>query len=589
MTMDHVSQIRQKIDIVSFISEYIPLKKLGRNFKANCPFHNEKTPSFVVSPERQIWHCFGCGKGGDCFTFLIEYEKLEFPEALRILAKKTGVELKEYKGQKEAFSKKEIIYQLNKKTMEYYNYILLNLPAGKKALDYLIQQRKIKPEVIKTFMLGFAPASGSALTDYLISKKGYNKENLIDAGLVNFRNGKISDFFVNRLIFPLFDHRDNVIGFSGRILVASSEISKYVNTRETLVYHKGDVFFGLNIAKDRIKKEEFAIIMEGEFDVISSFEEGISNAVAVKGTALTENQVNLISRFAPRVALCFDGDKAGEAAIKRSLPALEKKGLTTNIVVISNGKDPDESIKNDPYGFKNAIKDQINVYDYLIFKVLQTYDIKTADGKKKIGDEILPLISNIENEIVKEHYLKKLANELEISLESITKQLQKAKQRVYTAPILSHQKSQKDRKEVLEEYLISLLVQLENPKEILSLIKEKLNESMFGILSLGKIWNHLLDFNKYETVNDKKFVEFLPAELLPTFDICFLSPLPKFTTKEEYKNEIVKSAEELRLLYIKNRIKEIGSEIKNKEKEGKLEELEELQEQFKSLTLMLQE
>src|SRR5581483_10477767 len=250
--MDQAARIREKIDLVTLISEYIPLKKMGRNFKTNCPFHNEKSPSFVVSPERQIWHCFGCGKGGDCFTFLMEYENLEFIEALKTLGKRAGIEVE--------------------------------LSATEKGIE--------------TFQLGFAPSTSNSLSNYLMQKKGHKSQDLVDAGLSSLRNGRVMDFFFNRIMFPLFDHRDNIIGFSGRTLDESSTSSKYVNTRETLVYHKGDVFFGLNSAKDEIKKEQTAIIMEGEFDVISAFMEGVGNAIAVKGTSLTENQVQLISRFA---------------------------------------------------------------------------------------------------------------------------------------------------------------------------------------------------------------------------------------------------------------------------------------------------
>ncbi|MCL5432485.1 MAG: DNA primase, partial [Patescibacteria group bacterium] len=359
--MDQVSQVREKIDIVQLISEYVPLKKAGRNFKANCPFHGEKTPSFVVSPERQIWHCFGCGKGGDCFTFLMEYESLEFPEALRILAKRVGIEIQSTHFEAGLTTKKEKIYRLNRLSLEFYHYLLTKHNVGKKALSYLIEKRKINEKIIDSFSLGFAPRVGNALVKFLIDKKKYDKEDLNEAGLMSFRRGGIFDFFAGRIIFPLFDHRDNVIGFSGRVLEdQSAQISsKYINTRETLVYHKGDVFFGLNVAKDEIKKQGRVIVMEGELDVISSVQEGIKNVIAVKGTALTENQAQLISRFAGKVSLCFDRDKAGIDAVKRSVPVLEKKGLTITVVQVPNGKDPDESIKENAFEFKNAMKNDI--------------------------------------------------------------------------------------------------------------------------------------------------------------------------------------------------------------------------------------
>lgn len=588
--MDQVQQIRDKIDIVSLISEYLHLKKMGRNFKTPCPFHNEKTPSFVVSPERQIWHCFGCQKGGDAYTFLMEYENLEFVEALRILAKKAGIQIEEYSGIKsEASSKKEKIYNLNHKALDFYHYILTSHNAGKKALDYLLK-RGIKEQTINTFKLGFAPSSGRTLSDYLLNKKGYKKEDILDAGLSTYRNTRIFDFFINRIIFPLSDHRDNIIGFSGRILDANSAYgaSKYVNTRETLVYHKGEVFFGLNIAKEKIKRENQAIILEGELDVISCFQEGITNVVAVKGTALTESQVNLISRFTQKVSLCFDTDSAGQDAIKRSLSVLEKKGITTTVIAIQNGKDPDEAIKNDAFVFKKAVKNDIDIYDFLISKALSVFDNKTAIGKKKIGDEILPFIYRIENEIVREHYLKKISKELDTTYESITKQVEKLNKKDAGNKVSLSPQNKKTRKEILEEYLLSLIVQYENPKLVLEKVAKILSDFMLDVLSYQKILSNLfLFFKENDNFEGNKFLHMLPAELLSSFDTCFLYPLPKFTDNEKYREEVIKIAQEIKILYLKNKIKEISEQIKNKEKKEELEDLEKLQEEFDRTTSLL--
>ncbi|MEX2012831.1 MAG: DNA primase, partial [Candidatus Levyibacteriota bacterium] len=333
--MDDVSRVREKIDIVSFISEYIPLKKAGRNFKAPCPFHNEKSPSFVVSPERQIWHCFGCGKGGDVFTFLMEYDNMEFVEALRTLAKKAGIPLAEGGFDSGVSSKKEKIYQINKLTLDFYQYLLTKHNVGKIALEYLLKERKLTPAIMNTFSLGFSPKVGNALCNYLINKKKYKREDLIEAGLATYQNSRLVDFFRGRIMFPLFDHRDNVVGFAARVLKTQNiEGSKYINSRETLVYHKGELFFGLNIAKEEIKREQQAIVVEGELDAISCFMQGVKNVVAIKGTALTEKQAVLIGRFSPKVTLCLDMDSAGFEATKRSLPILEKAGLTTTVIVL---------------------------------------------------------------------------------------------------------------------------------------------------------------------------------------------------------------------------------------------------------------
>ena len=419
--MDQASRVREKIDIVALISEYIPLKKMGRNFTTICPFHSENTPSFVVSPERQIWHCFGCGKGGDAFTFLMEYENLEFVEALRILGKKVGVEIKTY-GLPSS-SKKELIYSLNKLAAEYYNFVLTKHSAGKTALEYLTKYRKLTDRLINTFNIGFSPSGGDDLSKYLINKKKFNKNDLIEAGLSFQKEGRLLDFFRGRIIFPLIDHRENIVGFSGRTITDKDFGPKYINTRDTLTYHKGSMFFGLNLAKDEIKKEGFSIVMEGEFDIISAYKEGIRNAVALKGTALTEPQALLLSRFAPKTALCLDQDSAGILAMKRSIPVLEKRGLVISVIVPGE-KDPDEAIKKNPSAFKRAIKNDIEIYDFFISKLISENDINTAGGKKAVTDEILPLVSAIQNEIVKEHYLKKLSKDLDTSYESIVRQLE---------------------------------------------------------------------------------------------------------------------------------------------------------------------
>ncbi|HZJ18538.1 MAG TPA: DNA primase, partial [Patescibacteria group bacterium] len=495
--MDQVAIIREKIDIVSLISEFITLKKAGRNFKANCPFHNEKSPSFVVSPERQIWHCFGCQKGGDALSFLMEYEHIEFPEALRILGKKVGVEIKEVFGSP-TFSQKEKIFQINKQAAKFYNYILTKHIIGKKSLNYLTQKRNISDKLIETYQLGFSPVAGNALTNYLIDKKKYNKNDLLDAGISFTREGRIFDFFKGRIMFPLMNQHGNVVGFSGRILednVSSFSGPKYINTRDTIVYHKGSQFFGLNNAKEEIKNKQQAILVEGEFDVISAFKEGIRNVIAVKGTALTENQVAILSRFTPKVSLCLDVDSAGFEAVKRSLLVLEKRGLLTT-VIIPNGKDPDEAIKNDSLEFKKAIKNDIGVYDYLIEKALVAVNKKEALGKRKITDELLPFVAQISNEVLKEHYLKKISEEIDTSYESLNKEVEKLQSGKKTNEILSPKKEKRTRREVLEEYLVALIIQAEDISYVLESDLKNFEKYKFITLSYKKIIDNLINFSK---------------------------------------------------------------------------------------------
>jgi DNA primase len=580
--MDEVSQIRDKIDIVALISEYITLKKAGRNFKAPCPFHNEKSPSFVVSPERQIWHCFGCQKGGDVYTFLMEYERLEFPEALRTLAKRVGIPLTGRGQQSGLSSQKERLYQINGVAKEYYHYVLLKHPAGKHALDYLTK-RGIKQQLIETFMLGFSPM-GNALTKYLLSKKKFSREDLVDAGLAFQRDGDTVDFFRGRLMFPLVDHRDNVVGFAGRTLDPEATTSKYINTRETLIYHKGEQFYGLNVTKDAIRREEQAIILEGEIDLLSCFEHGIGNVVAVKGTALTEAQVALLARFAKKITFCFDGDKAGQNAIKRSLAIVEKKGLTPTVIEIPGAKDPDEILQDNPGLFKKAVRSDVNIYDYLFAKILAAVDKDTVEGKKEVTDEFLPVIATIKNEIVKEHYLKKLSNELDTSYESIVRELGKLQQPRPVQQKEEQPKQKRNKEEILEEYLLALIVQSHSPKKSLQQTMEILSDVMPKDRAYHKIMDHLLShFEKQDHLDGKNFSTSLPKELVTTFDTGFLVSLPQFLDEKQEEAELQKISYQLRRIYIQKRLKELAIKMQQKENEGDTEAVASLQKTYSAL------
>ena len=552
--MDEASQIRDKVDIVSLISEYIPLKKMGRNFKTNCPFHNEKSPSFVVSPERQIWHCFGCGKGGDIFSFLMEYENMEFPESLRVLAQKAGIQLKQSNFKAGQSFQKEKIYEINKHALKFYTFILLKHKAGERARDYLLKKRGLNKNILNTFNIGFAPGTNNALTNYLKVKKKYNSSDLIAAGVSIEINGRLLDFFRGRIIFPLFDHRGNVTGFSGRSL-NETDMPKYINTKDTPVYHKGTMFFGLNLAKEEIKSKENVIIVEGEFDVIALFMEGVTNSVAIKGTALTESQVSLISRFTPKVTLCLDQDSAGFEATKRSLEILEKKELTINVLEIKNGKDPDESIKNDPSAFKKELKANISVYDFLISKLTQEKNLN-IESKKNITDTLIPIFSKISNEIVKEHYIKKLSSILNISYESLSREMEKVEKKKEEEKITIVKKEKKPRRMVLEEYLIALIVQAKNTKDLLGEINKTLSDYEFEVKSYKQVIEALEEYlKKHELFDSKKFANYLPSESVSSFDFAFIYPIPKFESEQKYLGEVEKILKELVSFDTKDKLK----------------------------------
>ncbi|RJQ27527.1 DNA primase [Candidatus Parcubacteria bacterium] len=585
--MDDLEKIKSKIDIVDLITEHIPLKKLGRNFKTVCPFHSEKTPSFVVSPERQIWHCFGCGKGGDIFGFLIEYDKIDFSEALKYLANKAGIKLTTSVFRNDREKKKENIYTLNTLAANFYNYLLLNHPAGKLALKYLTEERKIPQELVKKFNLGYAPNKDNALVKYLTQKKGYKEEEILDAGLaVKKYSNESFDFFRHRIIFPLEDSRQNIIAFSGRILGSENQSPKYINTRETLVYQKRDTLFGLSLAREEIKKQNTVIVVEGEFDVISSFKEGIKNIVAVKGTSLTESQIKLLKRYAPKILFCFDADPAGTEAQRRSIKMIEEEGVLAGVIIPPEGKDPDEIIKTNPLLFKKAIKQNINIYDFIIDSALKNVsNTKTMEEKREVLDKTLPFLVSIENEVIKEHYLKKLAQNLDASFEAIAKQAEKLKSGVRKNPSQGQNgKNNISREDLLTGYLLSLLIQSPKPKKHLTIIISSLENIQLPNPGQNRLLNMLKEYIESEnTFAPNEFVKTLPTELIDIFDKYYLFPLP-ILDEEKYGLEIEKATKELKHISLKTKLKEISGKIKEKENLGQEEEVEALRKEFDNLT-----
>ncbi len=578
--MDDVAKVKQKTDIVALVESYIPLKKAGRNFKSNCPFHSEKSASFVVSPDRQIWHCFGCQKGGDIFTFVEEYEKTTFGDALKFLAQKAGIKLTMSEARTEADRKRDLIYTLNSLAAQYYAYILFSHKAGEAARKYVLEKRAQPEALLKLFQVGYAPATGYALVEFLTKKKNFNAQDLVDAGLA-FRQGtRIVDFFRNRIMFPITDPRGNIIAFSGRAL-DNNTLPKYVNTKETQLYRKGETVFGLNLARDEIKKEGSVIIMEGEFDVISSHREGIGNTVAVKGTALTPEQIDLLRRYSQKLIFCFDTDSAGTSAQRRSIELIEKAGVVASVIVLPQGKDPDELLSIDPITFKQAVKKDIHIYDFIIDSAVTQYDSSTVQGKRDILEKTVPYLSAIDNEVIKEHYMKKLAEQLGTSPESVAKQVHKEKKEArISATIVKPVKKPRD--DMLPTYLFSLLLSSKNLIEDTRLADIALDSVELTNSSYNKLFTLLKSHVEAANPTLQGFAEGLPAELLESYDTAFIAPLPEFDPKT-LSSEIQKTALEAKKLFIKNRLNSLTQEIETLEKTGNVEQISNLQEEASGL------
>lgn len=582
--MDDVEAVKQKVDISELLGEYITLKRAGKNFKALCPFHGEKTPSFVISPERQIWHCFGCQKGGDVFSFLMEYEKMDFYEALKTLAQRANVKLSGSLYRNEDEKKRDQIFSINSLAMQFYHFLLTRHKTGEVARAYLHKERVVPEALVEKFSIGFAPFASSSLSAYLTQKKGFAKQTLIEAGLATQDRGGLRDFFRGRIIFPIHDARGNIVAFSGRAMGANS-MPKYINTRETLVYKKGETAYGLYFAKDEIKKEGKVIIVEGEFDVISSFKEGIKNVVALKGTALTEPQIKLLKRYADKFLFCFDTDIAGNNAAARSIEMIEKEGVMAGVIIPPEGKDPDELLRENPALFKKAVKNEKNIYEYLIESVSSRENISSAEGKRSIVEKVLPFLSLIENEVVKEHYLKKLSQTIDSSLESLVKQLNKIKfKEVGKSLLTSAPKKAKTREEMVESYLLSLLLQANNLSSMVNAAKLHLDGTTLTTDIFQKIFQKLQEStsaNSNITLQD--FSKLLPPELHQAFDKCCLLPIPEFESDEQYIKEVENVARQAKSLSLKKQIKEISEAIQKLEKEsleGNEEKLLKLRNEF---------
>jgi len=565
-----IEEIKKRIDIVDFISDFISLKKTGRNFKALCPFHQEKTPSFIVSPERQIWHCFGaCNDGGDIIKFLMKWENLTFFEAFSKLAKKAGIQIKKIDFEDKSWEKKKRLLSMNQLAADFFQFVLLKTDYGKKALNYL-SQRKIKKETIKTFNLGYAPLSWDSLFSFLKRKK-YEEEEMLENGLlVRSEKGNFYDRFRGRLIFPIYDPYGNIIAFSGRILGKDDKEAKYINSPETFLYHKRETLFGFHLAKDSIKKQNNVYIVEGEFDMISPYQYGFYNFVAIKGSALTKEQLMILKRYTERITLTLDTDLSGLEAIKRGIQEAEKFDFDVNVVVLDFAKDPDEAIRTNLEKFRNLIKRPIGVYDFLINLTLRKYPEKTAYDKKKISEELIPYISEIKNNIVQSHYIKKVSSLLEVTEQSvqnlIKRNLLNKKRKLEFIPLKKLDNKQ-SHITLVERYLLSLIFQNKSPFVISDSIFSIISPKDFSLPSLEKIAKKFLEFkNNNKEFILKKFVDFLPEELRLVFDEIYLFASLDIDLENK---EIEKILAEIKKNSLKKQIKKIISldDQKNEDKE----------------------
>ena len=408
--MSEIDEVKARLDIVDVIGSYVQLQKAGRSFKAVCPFHSERTPSFFVSPERQSWHCFGaCGEGGDVFSFVMKKEGLEFPEALRLLAERAGVALPERRRAEED-TERERLRQANEAAAQYYHRLLLDSEEARRARRYL-QERGLDQATIQIFQLGYAPAGWETLGRHL-QERGYRQEELLAAGLMIPGERGPRDLFHERILFPIPDVRGRVVGFGGRSLPSEGHTEsqpKYLNTAQAVLFDKGSLLYALDKAKDHIRHQGSAVIVEGYMDVITAHQHGYTNVVASMGTALTERQVRLLKRFARDVVLALDADTAGQEATLRAVEYQEILGGDIRVAVLPPGLDPDQAIRRQPDGWPALLAGAQPLLDYKFQTVATSLEKARPWERSRAVDELLPLVAALGDRIVQAHYVQRLA------------------------------------------------------------------------------------------------------------------------------------------------------------------------------------
>ncbi|MDI3496535.1 MAG: primase [Patescibacteria group bacterium] len=603
--MSEIDDIKAKLNIIDLIREYIPVKAVGANFQALCPFHNEKTPSFVISPDKQIWHCFGCGRGGDIFSFIMEKEGLDFSEALRLLATKAGVELKQYSKQDK--SKLNRLLDIMMLAGKYYAHVL-GSQTGKSAYDYLLK-RGLKAETISDWSLGYAPDTGDSLYNFLRQRPQtgpkYTAAEMEAAGLILKSNRMGSqnpyfDRFRGRIMFPIWDLNNNLVAFTARISPEKENIektAKYINSPQTEIYNKSRILFGLNKAKNAIREENLVVVVEGQMDAISCYNHGIYNVVASSGTALTSAQVALLKRFTKNIALAFDMDTAGQQAADRGIREVLAQEMNVKIITLASGKDPDESLRQNSAEFKEAIKAAQPMLDYYFTKVSTGLNLAELENKVLVRNKMFAMIRLVPNKVEQGYWLKKISEELDFSESDMREEFVKfissshynsydnkeeeTKKTVKAAPILS-------REEMLSELILALVIKF--PQFIPYLFDNLDVDRLYGERNITFYKTLIIYYNKAASFSYEDMKVYLKneEELLKLLDRLLLLGEKEYYNYNvnEAREELIKISQELKRYYFQKKIKGIEKDIANLEKQADFEKekMEELMAGLKNAT-----
>jgi len=582
-------EIKSRLDIVDLIKEYVQLIPAGVNFKAPCPFHNEKTPSFFVSPEKQIWHCFGCGAGGDIFEFVKKIEGLEFPETLRILADKTNVKI-DYNYNPELKNQKTKVLDILQNTVDYYHQLLLKDKDAKVARDYL-KKREIDEKAIEQFNLGYSKDSWDDLLNYLRSKK-FADLDIEAAGLVvkSKKDNKFYDRFRGRLMFPINNIFGQTIGFTARILKKDDQQGKYVNTPQTIAYDKSSVLYNMDLAKMAIKQKNYTILAEGQMDVISSYMAGVQNIIASSGTALTPQQVKIIKRYSENLMIAYDADKAGLKATFRIVDNALVENINIKIIEMPKGMDPDQLIKEDKQKWLDAVKNAKPIMDFVFDKVFSIGDLNNVFHKKQMVRKLLVFISKFRDDIERETYLKRLSDSIDIDYDLLKEKLDiflnknKKNYVVEKEDNKEYQPSKLDKKEELLKKIIALGINFSNSLEYLSsnLELEYINKSLVDELYKDIIVYYTKN-NSFDLKIFKKSIDKEKSALLDIIIFIFENEYNDYDQNDSFV-DLKSLVRVFKKEFLTEELRELEKLLKLAERKNDQKKIEEITKEFVSST-----
>jgi len=604
--MNQADEIKSKLDIVDIISEYINLKPAGSNFRALCPFHNEKTPSFMVSPDKQIYHCFGCGKGGDLISFVMGMEGLDFIEALKLLGPRAGVVIdnKEFSDN----SQKNRLLQILELSRKYYNYILTSEKGDLKNIKNIkkyLNDRGLSEEAILNWQIGYSLDNYDDLLNFLRSKKFTDIEILSSGMSFKSEKGKHFNRFRNRIMFPINDINGRTVAFTARINPEANNnhnLGKYINSPQTEVYDKSRVLFALDRARMAIKEKDTVVLVEGQMDAISAHEAGFNNVCAVSGTALTVSQLNLIKRYTKNIILAFDQDSAGENATDRGISEALRMGFNLKIASLEEGKDPDDIIRENSDNFKKYLDSAQDIMSYYLLREFDGIDINNIRDKNLAVNKILTVINKLYNKVEQDFWLKELSQKARVEEVFLREELQKIAQNMSKNDNIKE--NEVETKTLNQESLISWEDKLLESLLSLLLKNNKYCEYVFNNLNpefvMGKyqeFYNYwLIYYNKEGRIDYQGLLNYFKQEnLLPMEDdlkkIGLISDFywsDKEVSEEKIKEEIIKNIIEIKKNFFKEKIKIENDNLIKAEKENDEKSIQDIMKNLKNYNEELQ-